>query len=61
MKVKRNLDDLEKAGFPGNIFFIHPLTSISLTLYFLASGEIESTDEDHGGQQAEEERVVRQL
>ena len=42
-------------------FFIHPLTSISLTLYFLASGEIESTDEDHGAQQAEEERVVRQL
>ena len=32
-----------------------------VTFYFLASGEIESTDEDHGGLPAERERVVHQL
>ena len=35
MKVERNLYVLEKAGFSRNVFFIHPLTSISLTCTLL--------------------------
>ena len=60
LKVEKRLYNLEKAGFSTNLFFIHPLTSISSTLHLLASGEIGSTDEDHGGQQVEEERVFHQ-
>ena len=39
-------------------FFYSPLDLNFLTLYFLASGEIESSDEDHGGLPAEEEERI---
>ena len=59
-KVQRNLDCLEKAGFSRNVFY-SPLDLNFFNIVF-SSGEIESSDEDHGGLPAEEEeRIVHQL